>query len=63
MTLIELENFRPVRRDVDQFMLLTTDIKEGFHRKHQISAAVIDPSATYDTMWREEIMVKVPRAK
>lgn len=55
---VEQAGFRPKRSCTDQVLALTTYIEAGFQKKLKNSAAFIDLSAAYDTVWREGMMYK-----
>lgn len=55
---IEQAGFRPKRSCTDQVLSLTTLIEAGFQKKLKSSAAFIDLSAAYDTVWREGMIYK-----
>lgn len=59
---IEQAGFRPKRSCADQVLSLTTSIEAGFQRKLKTSAAFIDLSAAYDTVWREGMIYKFLQA-
>ncbi|KAH1022145.1 hypothetical protein HUJ04_011582 [Dendroctonus ponderosae] len=52
---VEQAGFRPNRSCTDQVLSLTTYIEAGFQRQLKSSAAFIDLSVAYDTVWREGI--------
>lgn len=56
---IEQAGFRPKRSCTDQVMSLTTHIEAGFQKKLKTSAAFIDLSAAYDTVWRHGLLYKL----
>ncbi|XP_039291190.1 uncharacterized protein LOC111047100 [Nilaparvata lugens] len=55
---IEQAGFRPKRSTCDQVLSLTTFIERGFQERLKTSAASIDLSAAYDTVWREGMIYK-----
>lgn len=58
---VEQAGFRPKRSCVEQVLSLTTRIEAGFQRNLKTSAAFIDLSAAYDTVWREGLVYKLLR--
>lgn len=58
---VEQAGFRPGRNCTDQVLALTTHIEAGFQRKLKSSAAFVDLSAAYDTVWREGLLFKFLR--
>lgn len=55
---VEQAGFRPSRSCADQVLALTTFIEAGFQMKQKTSAAFIDLSAAYDTVWRHGLIYK-----
>lgn len=52
--------FRLNRSFTDRLLCLTTYIEAGFQEKLKVAAAFIDLWPTYDTVWREGMIYKVP---
>lgn len=59
--LLQQAGFRSKTKCVDQVISLTTPIEAGFQRKLKTAAALIDLSATYDTLWGEGMVYKFLR--
>jgi len=59
ITPIEQAGFRPGRSCTDQIAALTTYIEKGFQNKKKTTAAFIDLTAAYDTVWREGLLFKL----
>jgi hypothetical protein len=57
-TPIEQAGFHPGRSCTDQIAALTTYIEKGFQNKKKTTAAFIDLTAAYDTVWREGLLFK-----
>jgi hypothetical protein len=58
---IEQAGFRPNRSCSDQILALTTYIETGYEKNLKTSAAFIDLSAAYDTVWRQGLIYKLAR--
>ncbi|KAL4096724.1 hypothetical protein QTP88_021619 [Uroleucon formosanum] len=59
ITPIEQAGFRPGKSYTDQIAALTTYIEKGFQNKKKTTAAFIDLTAAYDTVWREGLLFKL----
>jgi Reverse transcriptase (RNA-dependent DNA polymerase) len=56
---VEQAGFRPGRNCCDQVLALTSFIESGFEKKKKTSAAFLDLSSAYDTVWRKGLLVKL----
>ncbi|KAJ2950833.1 hypothetical protein O0L34_g9105 [Tuta absoluta] len=54
----EQAGFRPNRSCCDQVLALTTHLEHGFENNMKSSAAFIDLTAAYDTVWRRGLLYK-----
>jgi hypothetical protein len=59
---IEQAGFRAGRDCTEQVLALTSNIEAGFQRGLKFSAAFIDLSAAYDTVWRKGLLTKLAEA-
>jgi hypothetical protein len=58
VTPINQAGFRQHRSCTEQVMALTTHIKAGFQHQLKAGAVFVDLTAAYDTVWREDLMIK-----
>ena len=56
---VEQAGFRPGRNCCDQVLSLTSFIENGFDKNEKTSAAFVDLSAAYDTVWRKGLLWKL----
>lgn len=56
---IDQAGFRQQRSCADQVLALTTFIEAGFQNKEKTSAAFIDLTAAYDTVWKDGLILKL----
>jgi hypothetical protein len=54
-------SFQKNRSCTEQVMALTSHIEAGFERKLKTGTIFIDLTAAYDTVWRDELMLKFMR--
>jgi len=55
---MEQAEFRPGRSCTDQIAALTTYIEKEFQNKKKTTAVLIDLTAAYDTVWRDDLLFK-----
>jgi hypothetical protein len=58
---IEQAGFRAGRSCCEQVLALTSTIESGFQRGSKFSAAFVDLSAAYDTVWRRGLLLKLSK--
>ena len=58
----EQEGFRYFRSTINALLSLTQDIFNGFNMSKSTAAIFIDFEKAYDSVWREELMVKLSRS-
>ena len=58
---MEQAGFRRGRSTVDQVVLLTQDIEDGFEAKKKAGAVFVDLTAAYDTVWHRGLTCKLLR--
>jgi hypothetical protein len=62
VTPINQAGFRQLRSCTEKVMALTTHIESGFQHQLKTGAVFVGLKAAYDTVWREGLMINLPKA-